>query len=57
MALAEPNTDHQELQQRETGYFILNDATQENQKLKFKSPNYPSQGLEQVFEGLVKTGI
>lgn len=30
LALADPNTKHQELQRRKTGYIIMNDTIQEN---------------------------
>ena len=57
LALTEPNTKHRERQWRKIGYFTINDTTQENGKLMFKSPNSLIQGLGQVYKFIVETGM
>lgn len=53
LALAKPNTNHQELKQRKIGYFIMNGATQETRKLMFKSPKSSMACMLQILWGKI----
>lgn len=50
-APAEPNTEHQQLQWRNIGYFPVNGAIPENGKLMLSSPNSPMACRLQIIWG------